>query len=83
MILFSGRPKTLTDAAVPAVRNDLLLGVKEIADHLGITTRQVRYARETRSLPVRHKRGFGIYGLKSELLDSLRSDGTLRPDSKG
>ena len=61
----------------------MLQGVDAIADFLGTTPRRVRYARETRSLPIRHKRGFGIYALKSELLDSLRDDDSLGPDNEG
>ncbi len=63
--------------------SDLLMGVNVIARYLGITKRQVRYARETGSLPIRHKRGFGLYALKSELLDSLKDSDSLSHGSRG
>ena len=66
-----------------SVATDLLMGVDAIADHLGRTARQVRYAREKRALPIRYKPGFGIYALKSELLDSLTDGDSLPPDSVG
>ena len=66
-----------------SVAADLLMGVDAIADHLGITKRQVRYAREKGALPIRHKPGFGVYALKSELLDSLKGSDSLPPDSEG
>lgn len=66
--------------AVLLVSEDLLQGVEAIASYIGISVRQVRYARERGALPVRHKDGFGIYALKSELLDSLRDDDSLPSD---
>lgn len=66
-----------------SVAADLLMGVEAIAEHLGIKVRQVRYARETGSLPIRYKAGFGIYALKSELLDSLKGGDSLPPEKQG
>jgi hypothetical protein len=59
---------------------DLIMGMDAIADHLGRTLRQARYARETKALPIRYKLGFGIYAFKSELLDSLKTDDSLPPE---
>jgi len=62
---------------------DRLDGVPSIAAFLGRTERQVKYAREVGSLPIRHKPGFGIYAFKSELLAALKGGDSLPPNAFG
>lgn len=63
----------------PSIANDLLNGVDEIADFLGYKPRRVRYARETRALPIRVKPGLGLYAFKSELVAALQTPDGLPP----
>jgi hypothetical protein len=61
------------------LENDVLLGIAAIAEFLGTgwTIRKVRYAREIGAMPIRAKKGVGIYAFKSELLAALRSPDSL------
>ncbi len=69
--------------AMPA--DDCLNGIEAIAafltDTLGRTwtSRQVRYARERGSLPIRQKETLGVYAFKSELLAALKAPDSLPP----
>lgn len=67
-----------------SISEDFLAGAKAIAQFLGEpwTVRRVRYARETAALPVRMKRGIGLYALKSELRTALTAQDSL-PIAKG
>lgn len=59
--------------------SDYLDGVTAIIAYLGPpwTLRKIRYARETGALPIRMKRGVGLYAFKSELVAALRAPDTL------
>jgi len=59
--------------------DDYLDGIVSIAAYLGPpwTPRKVRYARETGALPIRMKRGIGLYAFRSELAEALRSPDSL------
>lgn len=59
--------------------DDYLSGIEAIAEFLGNAwnPRKVRYARETKALPIRMKPGIGIYAFKSELLAALRLPDSL------
>ncbi len=59
--------------------DDYVQGATAIASFLGPswTPRQVFHARETGALPIRKKRGIGIYAFKSELVAGLRDPTTL------
>ena len=61
------------------IAEDYLNGAEAIVEHLGTpwTIRRVRYARETGALPIRMKRGIGLYAFKSELLAALRGPDSL------
>ena len=59
------------------LRQDYLESVTEIANFLGWTPRKVRYARETGALPIRVKKGVGLYAFKSEILAALKTPDTL------
>jgi len=72
-------PKPNTDAP------DLLEGAVEIAKFLSglglrFDERRVYRARETGALPIRSKRGFGLYAFRSELLAEFKNPDTLTPD---
>jgi hypothetical protein len=59
--------------------DDYLGSVAAIATFLGWSVRKVRYARETRALPIRVKSGVGLYAFKSEILAALKTPDTLVP----
>ena len=58
---------------------DFISGVENIVRFLGEewTTRKVRYARETGALPIRVRKGIGLYAFKSELLSALHDPDSL------
>jgi hypothetical protein len=61
------------------VSDDMLIGVGSIVEHLGDlwTARKVRYARETGALPIRMKRGIGLYAFNTELCAALHGPDSL------
>jgi hypothetical protein len=70
----------------PSISEDFLGGVNAIVTFLGHpwTVRRVRYARETRALPIRVKRGIGLFAFKTELLAALRAPDSLpQPSGAG
>jgi hypothetical protein len=73
------------DAA--SLADDILDGVDAIAAFLGWNggqgARKVRYARETGSLPIRHKSGFGLFAFKTEIVATLSGRDTLPPGTAG
>ena len=68
-----------SEGSYPPLPDDVLEGVEAIAEYLGKewTARKVRYARETGALPIRVKRGVGLYAFKSELSAALRAPDSL------
>jgi hypothetical protein len=62
-----------------SISEDFLGGAEAIAKFLGEpwTVRRVRYARELGALPIRMKRGIGLYALKSELCTALTAEDSL------
>jgi hypothetical protein len=62
---------------------DYLDGASEIAKFLGPawTERKVYHARETNALPIRRKRGLGLYAFRSELVTALKDPVTLTPQA--
>lgn len=62
----------------PAI-TEFLGGATAIAEFLGSgwTARKVYHARESGALPIRRRRGLGIYAFKSELTTALRDPATL------
>ena len=58
-------------------------GGKAIGQFLGMSIRKVLYACEARALPIRYKKGVGVYAFKSELLAALKNPGTLPPNTAG
>jgi hypothetical protein len=66
------------------VANDYIEGAEQIADFLGKenwSERKVRHARDVGTLPIRKKKGIGLYAFKSELLAALRGADSLPASS--
>lgn len=77
---------TATFSNVPhqdmAIADDLIVGAEAIAEYLGWDTRRIYRAREGRSsMPIRRRRGLGVYAFKSELEGWLRDPTSLRPEA--
>jgi hypothetical protein len=64
-------------AEASGLTDEYLEGADAIARYLGWNIRKVRYARETRALPIRAKHGIGLYAFKSEILAALKTPDTL------
>jgi hypothetical protein len=71
--------RSLPNRTETTIGEDYLDGVEAIAEYLGEpwTIRRVRYARETGALPIRFKRGIGVYAFGSELSAALRAHDSL------
>ena len=80
-------PVTSEGPSQTAESVDYLDGIDAIAEFLSETLgrpwtpRQARYARETGALPIRMKRGVGVYAFRSELLAALRGPDSLPRNS--
>ena len=63
----------------PPVADDMLEGAEAIAKFLGKrwSERKVRYARDIGTLPIRKKKGMGLYAFKSELTAALWASDSL------
>jgi hypothetical protein len=63
----------------PPLADDVLEGAEAIARFLGKgwSERKVRHARDVGSLPIRKKRGMGLYAFKSELAAALWAPDSL------
>lgn len=61
-------PKPANDDSAPDLDEDLLVGAKAIAAHLGWTERRVFHVAEKAEFPIHKIEGFGICTRKSTLL---------------
>lgn len=63
----------------PPLADDMLEGAEAIARFLGKrwSERKVRHARDVGTLPIRKKRGMGLYAFKSELTAALWASDSL------
>lgn len=68
---------TAIEAEIASISDDMIVGTDRIAQFLGWTKRQVLYAREQKALPIRFRRGVGIYAFKSELVAALKAGDSL------